>query len=187
MILAGTDEQIVHAIAVDHGHADVAFIARKRADRCEKPVAITVMDAHFRRFPWSARHSHGVAGNSRDDVDEHHEPIVFVVQPVTMHHEQTNVVVEPGTDCKNAGLDDAFVDLHGRCWCVGIVDAKPVRSGAQSGRRIVVFGHLEIVDMDVDGMLVIVVIDELPLFDRIKPRLDQRHVWKRTTGEGIDE
>ena len=77
--------------------------------------------------------------------------------------------------------------MHGRCWCVGIVDAKPVRSGAQSGRRIVVFGHLEIVDMDVDGMFVIVVIDELPLFDRIEPRLDERHVWKCTTGEGIDE
>ncbi len=189
MILAGADEQIVHAIAVDvaHGHADAAFMTRKWGDRREKPVAVAVIDAHLRGFPWSARHGHSIAGNRRDDVDEHHEPIVFVVQPVTMHHEKTDVVVEPRADRKNAGLDDALVDLHGRGRCVGIVDAELVRAGAQSGRRIVVFGHLEIVDVDVDGMLVIVVIDEPPLFDRIEPRLDQRHVWKCTAVEGIDE
>ncbi len=100
MILAGTDEQIVHAIAVDvaQGHTDVAFVAGKRADRCEKPVAIAVMDAHLRRLPRRARYGHGVAGNRRDDVDEHHEPIVFVVQPVTMHHEKSGEIVEPGAD-----------------------------------------------------------------------------------------
>jgi hypothetical protein len=100
VILAGADEQIVHAIAVDvaHGHAHVAFVAGKRADGREKPVAIAVMDAHLRRFPRSARHGDGVAGNRRDDVDEHHQPIVFVVQPVTMHHVQSGEIVEPGAD-----------------------------------------------------------------------------------------
>ena len=36
-------------------------------------------------------------------------------------------------------------------------------------------------------MLVVVVIDEPPLLDRIEPGLDQRHVGKCTAIEGIDE
>ena len=102
MILAGADEQIVHAIVVDvaHRHADAALVAGKRGDGCEQPVAIAVIDAHLGRFTRRARHRHSVAGNFRDDADEHHEPVVFVVQPVTMHHVETDVVVEPRADRK---------------------------------------------------------------------------------------
>ena len=53
-ILTGADEQIVHAIVVDvaHGHADAAFMAGKRHDGREQPVAVAVVDAHLGRFAW---------------------------------------------------------------------------------------------------------------------------------------
>ena len=60
----------------------------------------------------------------------------------------------------------------------------PVRSPIGG---IVIFGHLEVVDVNVDRMLVVVVIDEPPFLHRIEPRLDQRHVRKRAAIERIDE
>ena len=47
--------------------------------------------------------------------------------------------------------------------------------------------HLKVIDVDVDGMLVVVVVDEPPLLDRVEPRLDQRHVGECAAVECIHE
>ena len=97
-----------------------------------------------------------------------------MVQVVGTHNEDAGVVVEPGPDCEDAGLDHALVDLHGGRRCVGVVDAPLVRWRPQPHGRIVIFGHLEVVDVNMDGMLVVVVIDEPPFLHRIEFGLDQR-------------
>src|SRR5262249_43517572 len=85
---------------------------------------------------------------------------VFVIEAMAMHHVKPGVFVEPGADRKDAGLDHALVTVHGRCRRVGIVDRKLVGAGAQSGRRIKVLDHLKVIDVDMDGMLVVVVVDD---------------------------
>ena len=77
--------------------------------------------------------------------------------------------------------------MHGRCRRIGIVDGKLVGAGPQTGRGIEVLDHLEIIDVDVDRMLVVVVVDEPPLLDRVEPGLDQRHVGECAAIERIDE
>ena len=62
---------------------------------------------------------------------------------------------------ENAGLDDALLGAHGRHRRIGVVDAEHVRAGAQPGGRVVVFDHLEVVDVDVDRVLVVVVLVNL--------------------------
>ena len=104
-----------------------------------------------------------------------------------MHHVEPGEFLEPGADREDAGLDHGLVDLHGRCRRIGIVDGKLVGAGPQTGRGIEVLDHLEIIDVDVDRMLVVVVVDEPPLLDRVEPGLDQRHVWECAAIERIDE
>jgi hypothetical protein len=89
-----------------------------------------------------------------------------------MHHVQPGEFLKPGADCENARLDHALVALHGRCRRIGIIDCKFIGAGAQAGRRIKVLDHLKIIDVDVDRMLVVVVVDEPPLLDRVEPCLN---------------
>ncbi len=104
-----------------------------------------------------------------------------------MLHEQAGVILELGPHRQIAGLDHAFVGTHGRDRHVGIIDAPHVRSRFQTGAGIVIARHLEIVDVDVDGMLVVVLVDEGPLFNRTEPRLKQGNVGKRTAFVPINE
>src|SRR5205823_6619597 len=60
-------------------------------------------------------------------------------------------------------------------------------AGPQTRRGIKVLDHLEIIDVDVDRMLVVVVIDEPPLLDRVEPALNQRHVGECAAIERIHE
>ena len=65
---------------------------------------------------------------------------------------------------------------------------RPTSPGrSQAGRRIVILRDLKVVDVNVDRMLVVVVVDELPFFDRAEPRLDQRDVGKRLAVKRVDE
>ena len=93
-----------------------------------------------------------------------------------MHHVESDEFVEPGADREDAGLDHGLVDLHGRRRRIGIVDGKFVGAGSQTRRGIEVLDHLKIIDVDVDRMLVVVVVDEPPLLDRVEPCLHQRNV-----------
>ncbi len=104
-----------------------------------------------------------------------------------MHHEEADVIVELHTHRQRAGLDHGLLGAHGRRRHVGVVVAPHVRTGLESGGRIEIMGDLEVVDVNVDRMLVVVLVDELPLFDRAEPRLDQGHIGKRRAGEGVDE
>ena len=85
------------------------------------------------------------------------------------------------------GWITALFGPHGRRRRVGVVDRELVGAGLEAGRRVEVFDHLEVVDVNVDRMLVVVVVDEPPLLDRIEPGLDQRHVGKCAAVERIDE
>ena len=60
------------------------------------------------------------------------------------------------------GCDHALVGIHLRRRCICIIDGKLVRAGSQTGHGIEVIHHLEIVDVNVDRMLVVIVVDELP-------------------------
>src|SRR5919205_327276 len=86
--------------------------------------------------PWrtsaaKARNRDRIGGYGRYDVDERHQPVVFVIEAVAMHHEEPRVIVEPGADREDAGLDHALVDPHGRGGDVGVVHTPSVRAGPQ--------------------------------------------------------
>src|SRR5262245_55645770 len=102
-----------------------------------------------------ARNRHRIYGYGRDDVNQRHQPVVFMVE----------AVAEPGADRENAGLDHALVTMHGRRRRIGIVDRILVGAGSQTGRGIKVLDHLKIIDVNMDRMLVVVVVDEPPLLD----------------------
>ena len=88
---------------------------------------------------------------------------------------------------QRAGLDDGFLRAQGRRRHVGVVDVPHFRPGLETRGRIEIMRDLEVVDVDVDRMLVVVVVDELPLFDRAEPRLEQGHVGKCDAVERVDE
>ena len=46
---------------------------------------------------------------------------------------------------------------------------------------------LEVIDVDVDRMLVVVVVDEVPLLDRAHPWLHEGHVGEGGAVEGVDK
>src|SRR5262249_3275183 len=127
--------------------------------------AVAVVQTDLGRLTGSAWYGHGISGDGWYDVNERHQPVVFVVEAMAMHHVKAGVFIEPGTDRKDAGLDHALVTVHGRCRRIGIVDRKLVGAGPQTRRGIKVLDHLKVIDVDVDGMLVVVVIDEPPLLD----------------------
>jgi len=104
-----------------------------------------------------------------------------------MHHVQPGELLEPGADREDAGLDHGLIAMHGRGRRIGIIDGKLVGAGPQTRRGIKVLDHLEIIDVHVDGMLVVVVIDEPPLLDRVESGLDQRHVGECAAVERIHE
>ena len=189
MVLAGADDQVKHAITIDipHGDIDAAFKAGKRDDRRHEPVAVAVVQTHLGRFAGGAGNRHRINGDGRYDVDERHQPVVLVVEAMAMHHVEPGEFVEPGADREDAGLDHALVAMHGRCRRIGIVDRKLVGAGPQTRRGIEVLDHLEVIDVDVDRMLVVVVVDEPPLLDRVEPGLDQRHVGECAAVERIHE
>ncbi len=104
-----------------------------------------------------------------------------------MHDEQTGEIVEAHAQRQRAGLDDALPQSQGRHRHVGIVDVPLFGPRLDAGARIECMRDLEIVDVDVHRMLVVIVVDERPLFDRTEPRLEQRNVGKCRAVEGIDE
>src|SRR5262245_27936596 len=183
------DDQVKNAITINipHRYVDVAFKTGKRDDGGYEPVAIAVVQTNLGRFSAGAWNRHRINRDGRYDVNEGHQPVVFVVEAMAMHHVKPGVFVEPGADRKDAGLDHALVTVHGRCRRIGIVDRELVGTGAQTRRRIEVLDHLKVIDVDMDRMLVVVVVDEPPLLDRVEPRLDQRHVGECAAVEGIHE
>src|SRR6516162_6333908 len=50
-----------------------------------------------------SRNRHRVDGDSRDDVNQRHQPVVFMVEAVAMHHVKTGIFVEPGADRRTPG------------------------------------------------------------------------------------
>ena len=189
VVLSRADDQVKNAITINiaHRYVDAAFKTGKRDDGGDEPVAVAVVQTDLGRFAAGAWNGHRINGDGRYDVNERHQPVVFVVEAMAMHHVKPGVFVEPGADRKDAGLDHALVTMHGRCRRIGIVDRKLVGAGAQTRRRIEVLDHLKVIDVDVDRMLVVVVVDEPPLLDRVEPRLDQRHVGKCAAVECIHE
>src|SRR5215468_2956331 len=183
------DDQVKNAVTVNipHRYIDVAFKTGKRDDGGDEPVAVAVVETNLGRFARGAWNGDRINGGGRYDVNERHQPVVFVIEAMAMHHVKPGVFVEPGADRKDAGLDHALVTVHGRCRRVGIVDGKLVGAGAQTRRRIEVLDHLKVIDVDMDRMLVVVVVDEPPLLDRVEPRLDQRHVRECAAVESIHE
>src|SRR5262249_17459062 len=183
------DDQVKNAITINipHRHIDAAFKTGKRDDGGDEPVTVAVVQTDLGRFAGGAWNGHRINGGGRYDVDERHQPVVFVVEAMAMHHVKPGVFVEPGADRKDAGLDHALVDVHGRCRRIGIVDRELVGAGPQPRRRIEVLDHLKVIDVDMDRMLVVIVVDEPPLLDRVKPRLDQRHVGECAAVECVHE
>src|SRR5262249_24600522 len=183
------DDQVKNAITINipHRSIDAAFKTGKRDDGSDEPVAVAVVQTNFGRFARGAWNGYRINGGGRYDVNKRHQPVVFMVEAMAMRHVKPGVFVEPGADHKDAGLDHALVTMHGRRRRIGIVDGKLVGAGAQTRRGIEVLDHLEIINVDVDRMLVVVVVDESPLLDRVEPGLNERHVGERAGIERVYE
>ena len=89
-----------------------------------------------------------------------------------MQHEEASIVREPGTHRQHARLDSIFVRVHERGRYVGVVLTPHIGSGSEAADGIKGLGDLEVIDVNVDRMLIVVLIDERPFFNRTKPRLD---------------
>src|SRR5262245_34521173 len=115
MVLAGADDQVEDAITINipHRHIDAAFKTGKRDDRSDEPVAIAVVETDLGRFAGGAWNGHRINRDGGYHIDESHQPVVFVVEPMTMHHVEPGVFVGPRADREDAGLDHALVDKHG--------------------------------------------------------------------------
>ena len=189
MSLARADDEIVDPVSIDVAdrHAGRSVEIRERRDGRYQAIAVAVEDLDRCRMARRARNRHRVVGDGGNDVDEHHQPIVFVVEPMAMQHVQAQVVDEVRAHRQRTGLNDRLLRSHQRRGNVGVVLAEHLRSQFRSGRWIVVLGHLEVVDVDVNRMRVVIVVDEVPLFDRPEPRLNQRNVGKRVSVERVHE
>src|SRR5262249_25206709 len=161
------DDQVKNAITINipHRYIYVAFKTGKRDDGGDEPIAVAVVQTNFGRSARGPWNGYRINGGGRYDVNERHQPVVFVIEAMAMHHVKPGVFVEPGADRKDGGLDAAVVTVHGRGRRVGIVDRKLGGAGAQSRRRIEVLDRLKGIAVDLDGMLVVVVVDEPPLRD----------------------
>ena len=104
-----------------------------------------------------------------------------------MHDEEPGEIVELHAQAERAGLDDGFLGSHGRRRHVGVVDAPHFRPGLETPGRIEIVHHLEVVDVNVDRMLVIVVVDELPFLHRAEPCLEQGSIGKSDAREHVHE
>src|SRR5262249_50513985 len=115
-VLAGTDDQVKDAITINipHRYIDAAFKPGKREDGGDEPVAVAVVQTDLGRSAGGAWNGHRINGDGRYDVDERHQPVVFVVEAMAMHHVKPGVFVEPAADRKDAGLDHTLVNMHGR-------------------------------------------------------------------------
>src|SRR5215471_19094252 len=99
------DDQVKNAITVNipHRYIDAAFKTGKRDDGGDEPVAIAVIETNLGRFARGAWNGDRINGGGRYDVNERHQPIVFVVEAMAMRHVKPGVFVEPGADRKDAG------------------------------------------------------------------------------------
>jgi hypothetical protein len=181
--------QVVDSIVVDvaHGNGRRAVIPGEGRDRGDQPIAIAVVNPHFSRVSRRSGNRHGIGRDGRDDIDQGHQPVVFVVEAMAVHHEQPGEIVELHAEAERAGLDDGFLRSHDRRRHVGIVDSPHFRPGLKTPGRIEIVCHLEVVDVDVDRMLVIVVVEKRPFLHRAKPWLEQGSIGKSDAFEHVHE
>src|SRR6266403_1833810 len=104
-----------------------------------------------------------------------------------MHHEEAGIIIEPGAKRQSAGLDYGLIGLHRRSRHVDVVQAEVVRPRTQADSRIEILYYLEVVDVNMNRVLVIVMVNELPFLHRIQAWLDERHVGESCTIKGVDE
>ena len=84
MVLSRAEDQVKNAIAVDipHGDVDGAFKAGERDDRSDEPVAVAVIQTDLGRPPGGAWNGHRIYGDGGYDVDQRHQPVVFMAEVV---------------------------------------------------------------------------------------------------------
>jgi hypothetical protein len=150
-------------------------------------AAAAVVDAHGGVVAGRATRRDRERGHRRNDVDERHQAVVFVVQAVTVDDVGAGELRKLATQRELAWLDDGFAGTQERRGHVRVVLEPLLNTGCGPPRRIDDLHDLEVVDVDVDRMLVVVVVDERPLLDGTEARLQQRRVGKRVVVELVDE
>src|SRR5262249_6664055 len=82
VVLAGADDQVKHAVTIDipHGDIDAACKPGKRDDRGDEPIAVAVVETDLGRSAGGTWNRRRIDGDGGYDVDEPHQPVVFVVE-----------------------------------------------------------------------------------------------------------
>ena len=124
VVLAGADDEIEDVVVIDvaHGDAQRALEPGKGRHRRDEPVAVAVVDVDLGRTARRSLRRHRVARDGRDDVDQRHEPVVFVVEAMAVHDEEAGVVLELGAYRQSAGLDGRLARTQCGRRHIGVVD-----------------------------------------------------------------
>ena len=100
MARSGADHQVEDVVGVDvaHRYAERALESGERRHRRDRLVAVAVTDPDLGGVPRRSGRRDGIGRDRRDHVDQRHQPVVLVVEPVAMLHIKAGVVVEPGPE-----------------------------------------------------------------------------------------